>query len=346
MGNGWTIMILVEASEKYQVFDLGAILRQIPGRLGQRAECFTNLVIWMSLLTCLVGYLIIIADSMHSLVIDTVWDSRPLWVTVGSIVCLPLCFVDQKHLSFTSALSIAVNVYLIGYVAYRAIVAPAHASVVGGVANPVPICYFALTKGSVSMFSNLMIALIIQMCVLPMYESLEDRSVPRFRKIVVRSFSAAFVLFSGFFVAGILAFGVGVKYDILSSLPKDVFGNAARVGMLVVVLGVYPLMLMPMVQPLKNTRSTMVVKSITVGIVLAVMGVGYFVSNLALMNVLNGAVCVAAFIGIAPGLTGIFLTDRSRTAMYALIVASVALCILGLVWTDNFVGDLASSCFM
>merc|ERR1712203_114232 len=141
------------------------------------------------------------------------FNSRVLWLTVGSVVALPMCFLDQEKLSFTSTFAIIVNIYLFGAVVYFALASPAEAD------PSLPICNLAFTKGSVAMFSLLMMAIIIQMCVLPMYKTLEDRSVEKFRTIVKKSFAFLFFLFAGFFYMSLVAFGEHVPSDVLTSFP-------------------------------------------------------------------------------------------------------------------------------
>eukprot|EP00494_Astrolonche_serrata_P025037 UN25298 len=63
----------------------------------------------MSSLGCLIGYEIIIADSMTDLIPGS---PRWLWVAIGAAVVYPLCFLNQKYLSFISTASVLVNIYL------------------------------------------------------------------------------------------------------------------------------------------------------------------------------------------------------------------------------------------
>merc|ERR1712113_1342396 len=123
--------------------------------------------------------------------------------------------------------------YLFGAVFYFAIASPKEDSTSLG-----PICNLAFSKGSVAMFSALMMGIIIQMCVLPFYEELEDRSVPKFRMIIIKSFTFLFFLFGGFFYMSLIAFGEGVDSNVLKNLPAGILGTIAQVGMAGVVLTV------------------------------------------------------------------------------------------------------------
>merc|ERR550525_1864890 len=281
--NYWTIMILIRGGEKYQVFDLGALLRQIP-KVGPAADVYMNIVIWISSFMCLIGYLIIIGDNMTKVLAGSAYDSRILWVTAGSLVAFPLCFLDQEKLSFTSTFAIVVNIYLFGAVFYFAIDSPKEDSTQFG-----PICNLAFTKGSVSMFSALMMGIIIQMCVLPFYEELEDRSVEKFGRIIRKSFVFLFILFGGFFYMSLVAFGEGVNSNVLKDLPTGLLGTLAEVGMAGVVLTVYPLMLMPMVAPIKTQFGTGASGITTAVIVLIAMLIAFVFTDLGVMVVLNGA---------------------------------------------------------
>merc|ERR1719253_216815 len=94
--------------------------------------------------------------------------------------------------------------------------------------------------------------LIIQMCVLPFYQELEDRSVAKFRTILKKAFAFLFFLFAGFLYMSLVAFGEGVFSNVLENFPNGLLGSMAQIGMVGVALSVYPLMLMPMVAPIKT----------------------------------------------------------------------------------------------
>jgi len=336
--NYWTIMILIEGGEKYQVFDLGALLCKIP-KVGPYVDVYMNIVIWVSSFMCLIGYLIIIADNMTKVLAGGPYESRVLWVSAGSLVAFPLCFLDQDQLGFTSTFAIVVNIYLFGAVFYFALVSPASASTEYG-----PICNLAFSKGSVAMFSALMMGIIIQMCVLPFYEELEDRSVPKFRMIIIKSFTFLFFLFGGFFYMSLMAFGEGVDSNVLKNLPAGMLGTIAQVGMAGVVLTVYPLMLMPMVAPIKTKFGNGASGITTAAIVLIAMFISYVATDLGILVVLNGALSVSGFITLAPAMVGLFLVDANKTAMFGLLAFGTVMTILGFYLPRNYVEELKNSC--
>merc|ERR1719382_2327766 len=99
---------------------------------------------------------------------------RPLGVFLSSIVVLPLGFLDQRYLNFTSALAVVVNVYIFIVMALQ----PGK----GQAKGQAGICLVGDGRGDISMISVMMMAIVIQMCVLPMYKELEDRSPTKFGK--------------------------------------------------------------------------------------------------------------------------------------------------------------------
>lgn len=64
------------------------------------------------------------------------------------------------------------------------------------------------------------------------------------------SFAFIFVLLCAFSTVGYLAFGPGVRSNVLQNLPSDALGRSTQVAMCVACLMVYPNMLRPMVKPL------------------------------------------------------------------------------------------------
>merc|ERR1712032_221890 len=68
------------------------------------------------------------------------------------------------------------------------------------------------------------------MCVLPMYEELEDRNPAKFSRIVAVSFTVLFGIFALFAVLGYFVFGAGVHSNILVTLPHTAWGHASRIA--------------------------------------------------------------------------------------------------------------------
>lgn len=244
--NLWTIMILVHASERYQVFDLGALLGKLPGRLGPGMQTFVNLMVWIVLYGSLLSYIIGICDSAQPFIQGTFFEQR--WALAGAacLIVLPLCFLDQKYLSFSSGAAIIVNLYLMILVGVEFFDRLDRDNL------PHSICEFGLAKGSVTMASTMMQSVIIQMCVLPMYKELENRSPDKFGRILLMAFSTLAVLFIFLSVAGYVAFGPTVNSNLLVSLPHNTAMNVVQAGMIIVLAAVYPVMMIAMTAPVKN----------------------------------------------------------------------------------------------
>ena len=196
-----------------------------------------------------------------------------------------------------------------------------------------------------------------QMCILPMYKDLEDRSPRRFRRALGVSFSTLFVLYAAFATVAYLHFGPTVPANVLNDLGEGGLGGVARVGMSVVVLCVYPIMVKPMVAPVEGlfakrggARSKLAVTAAACGIAGSVMLCAFFVSDLGLMSVMGGALSVGGFVALAPGLVGLWLSDHRRgvcwrVAMHMLIWGGLALSVLGIFSRDNYADELKEACW-
>jgi len=353
--NIWTIMILVVGAERYQVYDLGALLGKLPGSLGPGMQIFTNLMVWVVLFGSLVSYIISICDSAQPFIAGTFLEKRWALAGLASILVLALCFLDQKYLSFSSAAAILVNMYLLGLVCSEYGKRAAHGELPAGV------CGFGFAKGSVTMVSTMMQSVIIQMCVLPMYKELENRSPRRFGRLLTVAFSVLALIFIILAMAGYYAFGPSVESNLLSSLPRTTANNVAQAGMILTMAAVYPIMMIAMIAPVKNLplerfgwqaqavrRKFMAVSGLILFFVVASFLVALEVRSLGLVNVLDGALCVGVFTALAPGLVGLLLMDRQsfawKSAMYLLLAGGIAMSVLGLVFTQNEPELLAQAC--
>merc|ERR1719221_1351008 len=96
----------------------------------------------------IVSYFIVLSDSSMPLFEHGSLNWRPGWIMIGAVLMLPLCFVDQKYLSFSSTLCILSNIYLVTFIIGLAI---SKYDDIDGAA----VCYFGVTTGSVSMLSSL-----------------------------------------------------------------------------------------------------------------------------------------------------------------------------------------------
>lgn len=255
--NAGTIMILVVAAERSRCFDLGALMGKLPMSWSRLARSLVDAIIWFSVFACLVGYYLIAEDSFGPFLPQLgvpIWCGRPVSLLFSASVVLPLCFLDQSRLAICSSFCIAANIFLCGVV-LAAWYSPKLVSEVE--AHDIePPCLLGLGRGAVTIISALMQAIILQMCVLPMYEELEARSPRRFAFCLTVSFLFVFFLFSSFSCAALLAFGSGVSSNVLNDLPPGVAGSAARLLIGLSVLGVYPIYLNCMVAPLRHTEKS------------------------------------------------------------------------------------------
>ena len=153
-------------------------------------------------------------------------------ILVINLVLLPLSFLPQRYLSFTSFLAVIVNIYVFVVIVFSA----------QDTEEWVEVCYVGIGSGTISMFSAMMTAIVIQMCVLPMYGELEHRSPQKFNNIVKAGFGSLFVIFASYAVLGYLIFGRGTPPNVLDALPHDILGQSARNGAAVSVAAVYPIM--------------------------------------------------------------------------------------------------------
>ena len=247
--NACTIMLLVQAAEAYKQFDLGSLLRMLPGRqLGPIAQGVCNFLVWATMWMTLVSYIIVVQDSFTSLFpAHSVLSRRWVWAVLASALVLPLTFVDLRFLSRTSSpLSVGVNCYLFGLLCVRL--------ATDGVSADGPCLVARLDPpptGVIAFISLMSNTIIIQMCILPMYKDLEERSPAKFRRALGVSFSLLALLYAAFATIAYLHFGPTVPDNVLNALSKGGWGDAARVGISVVVLCVYPLMVVPMLAPVE-----------------------------------------------------------------------------------------------
>lgn len=343
--NGWTIMILVRAADHKQAFDLGSVLSHLPGRMGPAAQIVCNIMVWVSMFMCLVSYFIVLADSMVPFTAGTILARREVAVAIIASVALPLSFLDLRSLSWTSCLAVVGNVYIFMLLIGLYTNQPA----------PVDVCIMGLSRGNVAMVSAMMQAVIIQMCVLPMYQQLENRTPQKFLGIVSTAFCALFAIFSGFSVVAYLTFGPMVHGNLLLDLPHSVWGNMGRAAASISVLAVFPIMVMPMIAPVKKLERQggmqFACLVATVGIVIMVSITAFFVRDLGFMNVINGATCVGFFVALFPALVGLYILERRdgivwKIAMFTLLAFGFTMSALGFLYTDNYVADVSGHCLL
>lgn len=334
MVNACTIIILVEAAEKKQAFDLGAVLGHLPGRLGPIMKAVTNVSVWASIFGLLIGYYIVICDSVDHVFGKDNRPAREVTLAISAAIMIPICFLDQSRLAFTSSLTVAINIYIFCLICAKAVQKAAE--------DKLPdICFLGVGFGTVAMVTAMTQAVIIQMCVIPMYAELQDRTPRKMRKIVIVSFSILFLIFAAFCAGGDLMWGVKVKSNVLKNLKRNVFGSIAQIGMVIVSASVYPIMFIAMIAPVRNSqRFSQHANWLTVFLVLLSAGIAYFVDNLGTMNVINGAMCVGIFTGLVPALAGVYILQEKYFLMYLLAAACFVMSVLGFYFTDNYAKDV------
>jgi len=317
-------------------------------------EAFVNAMIWFIMIGCLVGYLIVMHDSVKPFTGGLFPnDSRWQLVTLAAMTVLPLCFLDQKYLAWTSGIAFLVNIYLIGLLSY---------SWADGVVQgtlPEGVCALGVGKGTVAMLAVLAQCVIIQMCVLPMYEQLEDRSPRRFNRALGIAFGVLTVLFSVFATVGYWTYGPNVQGNVLNNLARGLFVDIARIGTVGVVAAIFPIMVIPMVAPIKNSRtfrSTAIGKRgwhvpLVIFLLVAIAWLGaVYVPDLMLINIIAGVACVGVFTALVPGLVGLQLVPRQSkwwtAAMFFLFAFGFSNAALGVMYPDNYTEDLAAHCIL
>ena len=207
--NFCTVMILVHAAEKHKKFDLGALLTELPGRrLGPLAQAACNALVWITLWMTLVGYIIVVQDCLTPLFpASSLMSHRWVWAVLGSTAGLALSLMDLQFLSWTSSpLSVGINSYLFGLLCVRL--------AFSGVSPDGPCVLARLTpppQGVIAFLSLISNSIIIQMCILPMYKELEQRSPRRFQRSLSASFSVLFVVYALFATIAYLRFGPKVR---------------------------------------------------------------------------------------------------------------------------------------
>merc|ERR1712032_1526748 len=111
----------------------------------------------------------------------------------------------------------------------------------------------------------------------------------------------------------------------------------------IVMLGVYPINVKPMVAMIRDRR--LVVLAIPC-IILTSMFAAFVINDLGFMNVVNGALCMGAWVTIAPALIGLYLLKLNRIVMITLIIFGVVMSCLGFVFVDNYLELLVSNCLV
>eukprot|EP00928_Gymnodinium_smaydae_P004477 TRINITY_DN11519_c0_g1_i2.p1 TRINITY_DN11519_c0_g1~~TRINITY_DN11519_c0_g1_i2.p1 ORF type:complete len:488 (-),score=57.72 TRINITY_DN11519_c0_g1_i2:247-1611(-) len=342
--NVWTIQILVEAADKHQLFDLGSLLAVLPGQLGPAAQHVCNVTIWVSTFFSLVNYIMVISQSAEPFQFlgATTPGSPAAWegyVFITTALICPLCFLDQSKLAFTSTFTVLVFIYI-----FLVLLAKPFGPSGTGIHETT--CYFGTGIGSIAMYGGMSNCVVIQQCILPMYEELRDRTPSTMGRAVNHSFAALAFLFCAFGVLGYMWKGNYADENILNEISNaDIFGQLAHIGCMIAVMGVYPIIANPMVAPIRNTPSLKKFEHIvTFGIVASSGAVAYVFLfngiNIGAMSVINGAICAGVFCGALPALIGCYQSGLSNKKTALLLAVGVVSLVLGILYQDNYVDDL------
>jgi len=338
--NAWTIFLLVEAAEAYQAFDIGSLLSHLPGQLGHTLPRVVNFTIWVGGFFCLVSYVIVIADCAAPFAQLGPWRLK----TLASLLVFPLCFLDQRWLSMTSSMSVgavAVVFWLLLQLSHDTEAFPS-------------LCLAGVSWGTVSMFASMMQTVILQMCVLPMYGEMKDRSPGSFERVVFWSFLILFKICACFAVLGYMIFGPDVKSNVLLSLPASFSGKMARLCAGASVMGVYPLILKSMIATFHSPGHSSRAETVHFGIgaiVAAVLLTSLCLSDLGKLNIVNGAVSTGVFVAVVPFMVGLHLLERVqqsialRLGLFLLLIFGVLGSLFALLLDDNYERELSAACF-
>jgi len=371
--NAFTIMLLIQAGDKYQQFELGCLLAMLPGRIGKWSQLISTTLVWATLWGVLVGYMLVIQAQIVPFIpsdSSAMLRDKKFWAAIGTCAVIPLCFLNTKYLSFTSGLSVLVNIYLFGTLIAL--------FVDQSEKEEQHICYIGFGPGVVTFASLMQYGVIIQFCVLPMYKEMKDRRPAAFGKAVGIAFTFLFILFSLFAVIGYMAFGPTVKDDILddypsikSGVPKtslDIASSVAKLGIVCSVIGVYPLMMMPMISPvrefeiayssnfdekpstlqrLQSKFPKLLSTAATFFIALSSMACSFVVTGLGELNAVSGAAQASFFVGIFPSLIAFYLLNRDslcwKICLAFLVAGCCALSVMGFIFVDNHASSLDGS---
>lgn len=330
--NAWTVHVLVRGAEKYDVYDLGSLLSKLHPRISRISQYTVNITNYAVLLIGQINYTTVMAVALKDIMGNSGWSAIASRVTVGAVM-LPLCFLNQKYLNVTSGITITLNLFIFGIICYLP-------------KRPTGTCALGIGEGTMSMVASFEQAIVIQMCALPMYQDMKDRSPARFCRSVNTAFLVVFFLFSAYFTLGYLTFGPEVHGLILRSFPDDPFGEMGRIAGGISVVGCYPIFEQAMVAPIWNLKSDMRWPFYVAATVITVGGttaLSIFISDYAILNVISGCICAVVFVCLVPCVVGYSLLELSgfeRTGLMVLLVIGTTIGILGFFYSDNYVGGM------
>jgi len=337
--------ITVQAVEVVQVYDMCKLLGNCNRHNKFAVEAFMYLTLLFSNGACLVGYMVILADFITPAIAlvfgsDHAWSNRYVYIIFNTIILLPLCLLENlDKLKYTSILSVAASFFVMAILISDS-VRHDHENW----------CGVGFGTGYVSAFNIIvMSSCSVQMCAVSIYENMENRTVKDFQSCLLWAFLITAILFAGFFVPGYQLYGESVSSNVFNNMPLGMVHNFARFVMFIVIVGVYPLLLQPLVTPYRRgvfcaDRPT--IKYVVPVVIVISSGViamcGF---DLGAINSINGAFSFVAFIAVIPVILGVRFLSHNRTMGNCLILLSAFVAIFGFFWgSNNFEENL--NCFL
>lgn len=248
---------------------------------------------------------------------------------------LPLCFLPQKYLAYTSFASIAINIFI-----FIAIILNFTVELKSKVEPN--ICMMAFSTGNVTFVCSIVMAIGIHPIIMPMYEELEGRNVKKFSRSLMISSGFTWTLFMLFSSLGYLSYGTKTLQNFILNLPPTQwYTYVVQIGITLVVLFVYPMMMIPLVAPVKKKWMQVL---IIFGMVGATTTICLFLDNLAVVNVITGAVSAFFFLGLFVSVVGWRMLGYNKWLMLASLIFGVTMGTLGLIFRDPDVGECDKVC--
>jgi len=200
------------------------------------------------------------------------------------------------------------------------------------------ICVFAFSKGDICYVSCALMAIVMQPGILPMYEELKDRRPETFAKALKMSSAFLYVLFFIFALFGYTRYGaetLGAAGNILQNFPANVwYCMLANAGMAFVTMCIFPLMIIPMVAPMKKKYGNMTMFGVILAIVFVTFIGTFFVKSLDVANAVCGAFSVFFLVGLFPGLIAYHYNGKHWTFSAGLMAIGLLGTVLGLIFYD------------
>jgi len=316
--------------------------------LASPAQAVCNAVIWASMFLCLVAYFIVMADcgvvafkESFGLQVKRVWV-----MLAASVLIVPLCFLSSDKLAYTSVFTVLSNLYIFGVMGCDLTSTISEMALEKLSAGPP--CILTANKGIITMVAAMAQCVIIQLFSICLYGDLRHRSPKKFSHILKLSLSALFLLFGGYAVVGSLAYhekfsakpgdpgypegGTGNVLKLLSRGPAGIVAQGATVG---AMIAVYPVIMIPMVAPLRKSRFSRYSTPFTLLIAIGTFSIACALTDLQEIGVINGSIAVTTFSGLIPAIAGYFFAERRALCMGVLAVGAATLGTLGLIFRES-----------